>query len=132
MTINPGREGEGLTRGPRRPPVEEVLQFAASYNAYEVFAQEPAELERIAYPIYDDIARDGRMPEWVRVDLAPAVLFYAYRSDYFSGGYGPYEPMRTRVDRIRQLSGGSGGATRHRTLVCGASASRRTFGERVR
>jgi hypothetical protein len=87
-------------------PVEEILRFAASYNAYDVFAQEPAELERIAYPIYDDIARNGRVPEWVRVDLARAVLFYAYRADYFHGGYGPYEPMRTLVDRIGQLSGG--------------------------
>lgn len=87
-------------------PVEEILRFAATYNAYEMFAEEPAELERISSPIYDDIARNGRVPEWVRVDLARAVLFYAYRSDYFGGGYRPYEPMRTLVDRIHQLSGG--------------------------
>ena len=42
----------------------------------------------------------------MRVDLARAVLFYAYRSDYFGGGYGPYEPMRTLVGRIRELSRG--------------------------
>jgi hypothetical protein len=107
VTSDRGRDGGALIEVPAPDvPVEQILRFAASYNAYEVFAQEPTELERISYPIYDDIARSGRVPEWVRVDLARAVLFYAYRSDYFSGGYGPYEPMRTLVGRICQLSGG--------------------------
>jgi hypothetical protein len=89
-----------------KAPVEETLRFASSYDAYEIFAREPAELEHIAQPIYDDIARSGRVPDWLGVDLARAVLFYAYRSDYFSGSYGPYEPMRTLVGGIRRLSGG--------------------------
>lgn len=35
-----------------------------------------------------------------------ATLFYAYRADCFSGGYGPYEPMAMLVEHIRRLSGG--------------------------
>lgn len=87
-------------------PVEEILQFAASYNGYDLFAQDPGELERIAFPIYDHIRRHGVVPEWLRVDLARAVLFYAYRADYFSGGFGPYEPMRTLVEWIRRTTDG--------------------------
>ncbi len=86
--------------------IEQLLDFAGTYNAYEVFARTPNDLERIVMPIYNDIARSDQVPDWLGIDLARAVLFYAYRSDYFGGGYGPYEPMRTLVDAIRQMSGG--------------------------
>lgn len=86
--------------------IEELLEFAGTYNAYEVFARTPNDLERIALPIYNEIARENQVPDWVGLDLARAVLFYAYRADHFGGGYGPYEPMRLLVDAIRQMSGG--------------------------
>ncbi|MBI4932901.1 MAG: DUF1643 domain-containing protein [Actinobacteria bacterium] len=87
-------------------PVEQLLEFAATYNAYETFARTPNELERIVMPIYDAISRSGQVPDWLGIDLARAVLFCAYRADHFGGGYGPYEPMRTLVEAIRQMSGG--------------------------
>lgn len=86
--------------------VEQLLEFAGTYNAYEVFARTPNDLERIAAPIYDQIARSCEVPDWLGIDLARAVLFYAYRADRFGGGYGPYEPMRSLVHAIQQMSGG--------------------------
>jgi len=105
------RSGSGVGDNPVRVPgaggsIDELLEFAGTYNAYELFAQTPNDLERITKPIYDDIARSGQVPEWIGIDLARAVLFYAYRADHFGGGYGPYEPMRSLVDAIRQMSGG--------------------------
>ena len=57
-----GDRGDSIEVPASDVPVEELLRFAASYNAYELFAQEPSELERIAHPIYADIARSGRVP----------------------------------------------------------------------
>jgi len=81
--------------------VGKILEFAATYNAYECLVAEPEPMERMLWPIYDDIERSSQVPDWVRLDLARALLFYAYRRDYLGGGYGPYEPMRALVERIR-------------------------------
>lgn len=86
--------------------IDDVLEFASTFNAYELIASEPRELEALAWPIYDEVLRTGTVPDWVRVDLARMVLFYAYRADHFAGGYGPYEPMHALVDHIRRLSNG--------------------------
>jgi hypothetical protein len=86
--------------------VEVVLEFAGTYDAYTFFADQPDQLQRLLGGLYDEIARSLAVPEWVRLDLARAVLFYAYRLDYFAGGGGPYEPMVTLVNHIRDLSGG--------------------------
>jgi hypothetical protein len=86
--------------------VQQLLDFAATYDAYEHFAAEPAQLQRLVGGVYDEIVTSLAVPDWVRVDLARAVLFYAYRADYFAGGYGPYEPMAVVVEHIRRLSGG--------------------------
>ena len=88
--------------------VQEVLEFARTYNAYEHLADDPGELERLLGGLYGEISRSMTIPGWVRLDLARArSLFYAYRIDYFAGASGPYEPMFELVDRIRVLSGGS-------------------------
>ena len=86
--------------------VEVVLEFAGTYDAYTFFADQPDPLQRLLGGLYDEIAWSLAVPEWVRLDLARAVLFYAYRLDYFAGGGGPYEPMVTLVNHIRDLSGG--------------------------
>ena len=86
--------------------IDEVIRFAATYNAYELVASEPALLERLVLPIYEDLAASGRAPEWLGLDLARAVLFYAYRADRFAGGYGAYAPMRTLIEHIASISGG--------------------------
>jgi hypothetical protein len=86
--------------------VDEVLSFAATYDAYHYVASDPHSLDRVLWPIYDDIEKTSRVPHWVQLDLARALLFYAYRRDHFGGGYGPYEPMRALLERIRELSGG--------------------------
>jgi hypothetical protein len=86
--------------------VEDLLRFAGTYDAYEFMAAEPDRLASLFGALYDDLTRTLIVPEWVRVDLARAVLFYAYRVDYFSGGGGPYEPMAALVEHIRSLSGG--------------------------
>jgi len=86
--------------------IDEVISFAGTYNAYELVASEPARLERLVLPIYEDLAQSGRAPDWLGLDLARAVLFYAYRADRFAGGYGPYAPMRTLVEHIASISGG--------------------------
>jgi len=102
------RDDETWIRIPQRDaPVEDLLDFAGTYNAYEFFATEPDRLQHLLGDLYEEIARSLVVPEWVRLDLARAVLFYAYRLDYFSGGVGPSEPMAELVDRIRVLSGGS-------------------------
>lgn len=87
--------------------VADVLEFAGTYNAYEHLAADPGQLERLLGGLYAEVARSMSVPDWVRLDLARALLFYSYRVDYFAGGGGPYEPMFELVDRIRALSGGS-------------------------
>lgn len=87
--------------------VEDVLEFAGTYNAYEHLANDAGQLERLLGGLYAEISGSSTVPGWVRLDLARALLFYAYRVDYFAGGGGPYEPMFALVDRIRALSGGS-------------------------
>lgn len=84
--------------------VEEMLEFAATYDAYERLAAEPESLDRLLWPIYSEIEQTSEVPVWVRIDLARALLFYAYRRDHFAGGYGPYGPMRALLGRIRDLS----------------------------
>jgi hypothetical protein len=99
--------GEGTVPVPgREASNNEVVSFAATYNGYDVFAADPDSLERVLWPIYEEIERSSAVPEWIRLDLARALLFFAYRRDYFGGGYGPYEPMRALIDQIRLLSGG--------------------------
>lgn len=102
------RDDETWIQVPQRDaPVEDLLQFAGTYDAYEFFASEPDRLQHLLGAVYEEIARSLVVPEWVRLDLARAVLFYAYRLDYFGGGGGPYEPMAELVDHIRVLSAGS-------------------------
>jgi hypothetical protein len=101
-----GRGAQDVTVPSANSSIDEVLQFASTYNAYELISSEPNELEALVGPIYDEVLRTGSVPKWVQVDLARAVLFYAYRADHFAGGYGPYEPMHALVTRIRQLSNG--------------------------
>lgn len=109
MDIGAGRpvddEGFVAVPGPQAS-VEEILEFAGTYEAYEFVADDPAQLDALLGGVYRDIAESLEVPEWVRLDLARAVLFLAYRSDYFAGGGGPYEPMFALVERIRTLSGG--------------------------
>ncbi len=88
----------------REGSIQEILEFADTYNAYERLAAEPEQLDRLLGPIYAEIERSSAVPGWVRIDLARALLFYAYRRDHFGGGFGPYEPMRALVDRIQALS----------------------------
>lgn len=102
-----GRSDEAWVQVPGpAASVEDVLEFAGTYDAYAFFADQPDQLQRLVGGVYDEIARSLVVPDWVRLDLARAVLFYAYRMDYFAGGGGPYEPMAALVNCIRYLSGG--------------------------
>lgn len=102
--------GRGVAPRVRVPgpaaPVDRIVSFAGTYNAYEFFAADSESLERILWPIYDGIERSSEVPGWVQLDLARALLFYAYRRDHVGSGYGPYAPMQALVDHIRALSGG--------------------------
>lgn len=99
--------GEALVAVPgARATDEQILEFAATYNAYEWFAAGPENLERMLGDLYADIECSSVVPEWVQIDLSRALLFYAYRRDYFAGGGGPYQPMRALVDHTRKHVGG--------------------------
>lgn len=86
--------------------LETILDFARTYDAYDHFAADSESLDSMVGDVYADIERTAAVPDWVRLDLARALLFYACRRDYFVGGRGPYEPMRALVEHIRVLSGG--------------------------
>lgn len=105
--MDEGSGKDGLVEVPEvGASVEELLEFAATYDGYEYFAADPQHLGRLVGGIYDEIVKSSAVPDWVRVDLARATLFYAYRADHFGGGYGPYEPTAMLVEHIRRLSGG--------------------------
>ena len=76
------------------PLVQELLDFAATYDGYGYFAAEPEQLQRLVGGVYDEIVNSLAVPDWVRIDLARATLFYAYRADYFAGGVRPVRTHR--------------------------------------
>lgn len=82
----------------------EVLEFAATFNAYERWASEPHELDRLLEPIRREWSATQRIPLWVGVDALRALLFLEYRMDYMEGGGGMGQPrMRQICTRLREV-----------------------------
>ena len=63
--------------------IEEALEFAATYNAYNQIAAEPEPLSAIYHPIREAWNESARVPEWMGVDLLRGLLFLMYREDHF-------------------------------------------------
>lgn len=92
---------------PRDAAIETIVEFAGfTYDAYALIAAEPEHLEYLLHPLFEQIRQTLLVPAWVGLDLARALLFYAQRLDYWSGGLDPEEPLRTLVAHIGRISGG--------------------------
>jgi hypothetical protein len=97
-----------MPRSPRLPApdarIEQILSFAAAYNAYERWVQTPERLEALLAPISREWEATGRIPSDLGVDALRALLFYEYRADYFAGGSDEGEArMRQVVEALRRL-----------------------------
>ena len=71
------RNGEAWVQVPDPDAsVEDVLEFAGTYDAYAFFADQPDQLQRLLGGVYDEIARSLVVPEWVRLDDAGPTLCF--------------------------------------------------------
>ncbi len=92
---------------PSNATIETIIEFAGlTYDGYSLIAAEPEHLERLLHPLFDDIRTTLTVPAWIGLDLARALLFYAQRLHYWSGGVDSDEPLRALVAHIGRISGG--------------------------
>ena len=75
--------------------IEEALEFAATYNAYNQIASEPETLSAMYEPIRRVWKQSSEVPEWMGVDLLRGLLFLMFVEDHF----GVPEPNST----LRQM-----------------------------
>jgi len=72
--------------------MDQALEFAATYNAYNQIAAEPETLSAMYEPIRRAWKQSTEVPEWMGVDLLRGLLFLMYREDRF--GYGDDSTLR--------------------------------------
>lgn len=91
--------------------LQDLIDFAATYNGYERFIAEPIILQ----DLFENYSREYRSTSRINSDLGldflRAWLFLLYREDRHSGGSDddfsePYNLWRSIVARINILSGG--------------------------
>lgn len=63
--------------------MDDALEFAATYNAYNQIAAEPETLSAMYHPIREAWSESGKVPEWVGVDLLRGLLFLMFREGHF-------------------------------------------------
>ena len=72
--------------------IDQALEFAATYNAYNQIAAEPETLSAMYEPIRRVWKQTGEVPEWMGVDLLRGLLFLMYREGHF--GYDDDSTLR--------------------------------------
>lgn len=92
-------------------PLQEILEFAATYNGYERFIDEPRILQEFFESSDREYRNTGRINPYLGLDFLRAWLFLLYRVDHVGGGSDgdfsePYNLWRSIVERINDLSGG--------------------------
>lgn len=87
-------------------PLERLVAYAASYDAYRLWATDPSLLHALIAPILNEWSQEGAIPGWAGPAALRAVLFYEYRADHFAGGYPEGEArMREVVAVLRRHQG---------------------------
>ena len=86
--------------------MQDLLDYAREYNAYERWADTTEALESLLDPVRREWQATGVLPTWAGIDTLRALLFFEYRADYFAGGsdFGA-ERIRTVVAALRRKAG---------------------------
>ena len=63
--------------------MDDALEFAATYNAYNQIAAEPETVSAMYHPIREAWSKSSKVPEWVGVDLLRGLLFLRFREGHF-------------------------------------------------
>lgn len=79
-------------------PLEDILEFAMEYNAYERWANTREDLHSLLEPILREWRDTGRIPRWAGLDARRALLFYVFRSHYF--GFASEEDIREAMKAV--------------------------------
>jgi len=90
-------------------PLEELQDFALSYNAYRRIADSPERLLQVVRPVIRALDAGKSIPTWVGMDLLRAAMFYVQRRARATEYDGP-SPVAERhyqflVRRISELAG---------------------------
>ena len=97
---------------------EAILEFAATYDAYQRIGRDPEHLSAMYEPIRAEWDHSGIFPDWMGVDLLRGLLFLMYREDHFGGPMGSLSdedevehlrPFRQVIEAIRTSIAGESG-----------------------
>ncbi len=90
--------------------LQELIEFAGTYNGYQRFCSNPGELEALFADVERLYFDEGLISDALQVDYLRAWLFMLFRRDYFTGSAGnpdELELWRMLIGLIADKSGGT-------------------------
>jgi hypothetical protein len=85
-------------------PLQDLLEFALSYDGYQRLAADAEALSRVVEPVLRELETGDTLPDWVGLDLLRGTLFFIQRQTHHWGDVPPEQErhMRRLVAAIGQ------------------------------
>jgi hypothetical protein len=78
-------------------PLQDLLDFALSYDGYQRLGADPAVLRRIVEPLLQELETGETVPEWAGLDLLRGTLFFVQRQTHHWGDVPPEQERHMRL-----------------------------------
>jgi hypothetical protein len=81
---------------PADAPLQDLLDFALSYDGYQRLGADPAALRRVVEPILQGLETRETLPDWAGLDLLRGTLFFIQRQTHHWGDVPPEQERHMR------------------------------------
>jgi hypothetical protein len=78
-------------------PLQDLLDFALTYDGYHRLGTDPAALRRIVEPLLQELQTRETVPDWAGLDLLRGTLFFVQRQTHHWGDVPPEQEGHMRL-----------------------------------